>query len=318
MRRRLARAARAPGVKPRSSAAAKTENSTGPAGISAYPLNLRRPNGDCAAQAGTGTRFPRFFPGLRGPPSRASIARPLIQAGESSCEESAVFFATLAALLLGTGSLVAAKDAPAPAATEAATGVKNVAVVSIAGYDRIFSDVAFIGQIIGKPGLEKQADAMVMLAAQGLTGMDRTRPWGLVVNTDGESFSGLAFVPVTDLKALLASVQGLTGPANDEGNGIFSLEKNNQQLFIKEQQGWAYLGQTAAALGKLPPDPLTLLGGLDKQYEIAIRFRVANVPEMFRSLAIDQMRAGLERGLEQQPGEDDDTFEERRKAVQDH
>jgi hypothetical protein len=220
----------------------------------------------------------------------------------------------LVALLLGRAPLASGIDTPAAGAAD--TGPKPVAIVSIAGYDRIISDIAFIGVIAQKPGLEKMAEGVVALYAQGLNGLDKTRPWGVVVNTDGSSFSSLAFLPVTDVKKLLASAQALGGPAEDEGDGVYSLESNNQKIYVKEQGGWAFLAQTTDALGELPADPSKWLHGLDKKYEIGLQFNIANVPEMYRSMAIDQLKAGVQFGLQQQPDEDEATFELRQKMIQ--
>ena len=66
----------------------------------------------------------------------------------------------------------------------------------------------------------------------------------------------------------------------------------------------------------MPDDPVSLLGGLDKQYDVAIRLSVQNIPEVFRQLAIDQIKMGVEGSLEQSPGESDEQYEQRSKTTQ--
>lgn len=208
----------------------------------------------------------------------------------------------------------AAKDTPAIGAAD--SGLKPVAIVSISGYDRVMSDIAFIGQIAKQPGLEKQAEGMLMIVAQGLNGLDKTRPWGVVVSTDGTNFPRLGFLPVTDTKQLLGSLEGVLGPADDVGNGVFSVEKNNLKIYIKEQNGWAFVSDSTDSLAELPKDPTKWLEGLDKKFELGVQFHIANVPEMYRTMAVDQLKEGIRAGLKQQDGEDDATFELRQKLIQ--
>src|SRR5207253_9861786 len=62
-------------------------------------------------------------------------------------------------------------------------------------------------------------------------------------------------------------------------------------------------------------DPDKLLGNLSKDYALAVRFNVQNVPEDLRKNVGDIFRAGMEVGLQQKAGEDDIAFEFRRKMA---
>ena len=108
----------------------------------------------------------------------------------------------MTALLLSVAQTCTAKD-KAPAVPQQAGGRQPVLAVSVASYDKVMEDVGFIGRLLQREGLEKQADAMITLFTQGkgLIGLDTKRPWGLVLNTDGFGFQPLGFLPVTDLKS---------------------------------------------------------------------------------------------------------------------
>jgi hypothetical protein len=197
-------------------------------------------------------------------------------------------------------------------------GNKPVAVLSIAGYDRLMSDIDFIGGLADNPDLGKNLEGMIKLftQGQGLAGLDRKRPLGLTVTTDGLSFQPLIFLPVTELKPLLEAVSALIGEAQDAGDGVFELTVMNQKVFVKESNGWAFVGQSKETLATLPADPSKLLDSLDKSYEVAVRLHVQNIPELYRSLAIDQLRLGVESGLDKLPNESDADYEARKKLVQ--
>ncbi len=218
------------------------------------------------------------------------------------------------ALLAGRVVTSAAKDEkPADAAA-----TKPVAVLSIASYDRIMADVALIGNLAGNPDLDKNLEGMLKLftQGQGLNGMDPTRPWGVTLATDGSSFQPLAFIPVKNLKQLLESLAALIGEPQDAGDGVLELEVFNQRILIKEVDGWAIIAQSPEALASVPKDPTKILDGLDKAYDVGIRLYVQNIPEEYRTLAIDQLRMGVEMGLGRGPDESDEAYEARRKLAE--
>ena len=99
---------------------------------------------------------------------------------------------TLALTLLLAGAAVGAPQAAKP-----------VLVISIPSYNDILANVDFLGKLAGQPAAAQQMDQMVGLFAQGLKGLDRTRPIGVVVSSEGADFTPLAFVPTTNLKDLM-------------------------------------------------------------------------------------------------------------------
>jgi hypothetical protein len=197
--------------------------------------------------------------------------------------------------------------------------MKPILVVSLAGYQRIIDDLAFVGKLSGSPDLAKNLEGMIgfFTQGQGLAGLDKTKPWGLAASTDGLSFQLLGFIPVTDTKKLLDALSGFLGDPDNEG-GIYKLQAPGLPipLYIKEEGGFAFISQDSGGFSNLPKDPVKILGGLDKEYDIAIRLSVQNIPEVFRQLAIDQIKMGVEGSLEQAPGESDEQYEQRSKTTQ--
>ncbi|HEY4313022.1 MAG TPA: hypothetical protein VGN12_26455 [Pirellulales bacterium] len=213
----------------------------------------------------------------------------------------------VALLLAGSASRAAAQG-----------DMKPILVVSIAGYQRVLDDLAFVGKLSDSPDLAKNLEGMITFftQGQGLAGLDKTKPWGLAASTDGLSFQLLGFIPVTDLKKLLDALSGFLGDPDQE-DGVYKIQAGLPiPLYMKEHNGFAYISQDAASFSSLPKDPVALLGGLDKQYDVAVRLNVQNIPEVFRQLAIDQIKMGVEGSLEQGPDETDAQYEERSKMTQ--
>ena len=85
---------------------------------------------------------------------------------------------------------------------------------------------------------------------------------------------GFVFIPVTDLSKLLDVAAALGVIAEEGDDGIFELVVQAQTIFVKEQGGWAFVAQDAAALANLPGDPMDLIGELSKEYDVAVRLNV--------------------------------------------
>ncbi len=217
--------------------------------------------------------------------------------------------AMLAAVGLAPARTAVAQDGP----------MKTVAVVSVSSYEQLLGDLDYVGQQVERPGLPQMAEGLLaaMTAGRGTIGLDKTRPWGVVVQTDNQQFEPLAFVPVKDLQAIITTVATATGtePQKNE-QGIYELKAGEQTIFVQEQNGWAYIARSAEALGNVPADPVKLLDGLNEQYDVAARVYVQNIPEVFRNLAVQQLQQGVEMGLDRLPDEDEQAYQMRKQLVQ--
>jgi hypothetical protein len=217
-------------------------------------------------------------------------------------------------------ALFAAFVPAAPALAQDATE-KPVVLVSLSGYRSLLDDADFLAELAGNPKVSEQAEGAIKLftGGKGLEGLDQTRPWGAVVKTDGLEFNALIFLPVTSTKKLLDVVAPLAGAGAAEsiGDNLWSLEINGMPIFVKESSGWAFIAQSQEDLGSLPADPTKWLGSMPKDYDIGVSVMVQNVPELYKNMALDQMKTGVEATLqEKQDGESDEQFEARKQLAQ--
>lgn len=220
-------------------------------------------------------------------------------------------------------SLLALGLALAPAASSWAqqapvAQMKPILVVAFSGYDAFKDDLNFIGSLAGNPALadllEQKLEAET--GGQGLAGLDKTRPWGAAVRTDGLQIQPLALLPVDDLEKLFGAVAGMIPDPEDAGDGVWEIAAGPVSVFVKQQGKWALIGQTKESLRNLPEDPAKLLAPLASQYDLALRLSMQNIPPMFRQMAADQIRLGMILAIRPQDGEDDEQFAQRRKIVE--
>lgn len=249
---------------------------------------------------------------------------------------------------------------------------KPVVVVSISGVDELMGDVDYLTKAAGS---EEYGNLFKLLAAPYTVGIDKTKPWGVVLQMTGDEFIPLAFVPVNDLQKVFNALSNNIGEPRAAGGGVFEItqpapmfvkqgivdvvlvrsgpEDGREELIEEirkatdlgakeakaavnelpatlesqvpakqamslkqrlekagasvELQGFAFLANESKFLKSLPDDPVKLLDGLNKEYDVAMRAFVQNVPQDKKEMAIEmirtQQRAALERQLQ---GKDED------------
>ncbi|HEY5311259.1 MAG TPA: hypothetical protein VIK18_02025, partial [Pirellulales bacterium] len=205
----------------------------------------------------------------------------------------AAIVGAIATLPLSTGPQASAAE-PAAVTSPAAT-MKPVLVVSLASYDELHADIDFLGKSSDNPDLVNGIDGLIALATQlqGLAGLDKARPLGAAVLSDGVQFQMLAFVPVKNIKQLFSVLSGMVGAAEKTGDHQWRISTRAGTAFIKEQGGWAFVAQLEDNLNDLPADPAALLAELPKHYDLAVRVHVQGIPEPLRDMLLDQLKQKL-------------------------
>lgn len=204
---------------------------------------------------------------------------------------------------------------PAMAADEA---IKPVVVVSISGYDELINDVAFLGKVSDNPGLEQMLVGTLnfVTQGQGLKGLDTKRPWGVVLVATSVGVQPLIFLPVSDSQQLLTALAPMVGEPRDAGDGVRVIDYAGQKIYLKDQNKWLNFSLDMGLVKSPPADPLKLLGGLDKQYDIAFSVYAQNVPPVYRDMALDQLKGGAQNALKKEDDESEEDFALRKAIVE--
>ncbi|MEW4563801.1 hypothetical protein AB1K70_14805 [Bremerella sp. JC770] len=212
----------------------------------------------------------------------------------------------LAGLLLAAMPLVAlqAQDAE----------FKPVAVVSVAPVEKVLADVQYLADAAGQRDAGQMA---VLLSAPFTVGIDKSRPVGVIVMTDGQTFAPTAYLPVADFDKLITTATEQIGPPQDVGDGIKMFTPNQMPVFVKDAGNWAILAMDQEKLANPLGDPTAFLKDLPEQYDLALQFFPGNIPEIYRNVIIEQMKTGIALSLEQEPDETDEEFEARKKQISD-
>ncbi len=198
----------------------------------------------------------------------------------------------------------------APALAQAPSA-KPMAVIAINNYNELSKDIGWVADLVGPPGSSAMIQAQ---GAQFAQMFDATKPIGIVVQSDGVlGAKVLGFIPTNNVQQLVGMLAlfGMTAQPTD--GGLLELQAGAAPVYIKEGQGWAFVSNNKETLANVPADPVPLLGGLEKEYDVAIKGNVDAIPPVFMQLAMSQIQAGLQASTAQPlPGETEQAFEARR------
>ncbi|MCD4727067.1 MAG: hypothetical protein K8R46_05370 [Pirellulales bacterium] len=190
--------------------------------------------------------------------------------------------------------------------------MKPVVTVSFSGYDKLMTNIDVFGRLGGNPDMGKGLEFVLQMMTQGrgLSGLDKTRPWGAVYLADDQGKSTIfGFLPVTELKQLVETGQAIQILRNvNQDNGVYEIQGGDTTLYARQKGNWAIIGQAKETLDKAPADPSKLLGDMPKNYALAVRVSVKNAPKEYREQILAQIRAGLEAGMMRMPDENEEQY----------
>ena len=192
--------------------------------------------------------------------------------------------------------------------------LKPFFVLSISGYDALAADLDHIGKLGENPNLSKAVEAFLknMTQGKGLAGVDKKRPWGIVVlpnpdnlESDTRSFG---FVPITDYDKLLETLESLEIFTEDGPDGSKEITNPTnvfpRNMFIKKVGDWAFITNNPDHFKHAPADPAALLGKDAKNYDIMASLRVKDIPQPMKDVFIGQMEMVVQ-VLEMQDGNEE-------------
>lgn len=207
-------------------------------------------------------------------------------------------FRSLVALALILGGATA----PALAQDE----MQPLLLLSFKGFAELQKDLDFVGELSDNPEMGEGLEGLLGMLTGGQDVeevLDKSKPWGAAVSSDGVEFQILAFLPIKDTEQFLTSVGSIAGAPQDEGNGVWKLDAPGMSLYFKGHNDWTFVSLSPDFLANLPDDPQKLLTGIDSKHDLAVQMHVQNIPEIFRTLAVEQIKQGINQQLEQRAAE---------------
>lgn len=183
-------------------------------------------------------------------------------------------------------------DTPGSAADD------SVLTVVVAPLDRVLQNVSYLTTAAGSP---EMGGFIGVIAATYTEGLDRTRPVGLIVPVVEGVPSPLLMLPVQDLDVFLKRLEQQLGQPEELDDGTLVVTVGGNLLYLRETDGgWAVAAQQRPYLDNAPADPMQVLGGMSKEYDVAVRLNVAAIPVQLRDIMLAQLEQGFQQGLQSQ------------------
>lgn len=184
---------------------------------------------------------------------------------------------------------------------------KPVVVVSLVSYEKLVVDInqfvdprlfTLVREMFGR-ATNIPTDPRTMAPVS----LDIKRPWGLVVETNGQTVSLYGFAPITDLKVLLSGpvAAGTIAPPID---GVFTIKAVGRTWYVKQKGVWSVFSDARDGLDKVPDQPDTILQGMNRSSDLAVRVLFKNLPAELGELAKRWIAEGSYFVLPQEPLED--------------
>ncbi len=191
-------------------------------------------------------------------------------------------------------------------------GPQPLLVAWAKSYNELISDIDFIGEASDNPDLGQGLEGLLELVTQGQgLPIDKEKAWGLTVATNGFDFQILGFLPITDLEEFTQILGAVGQGLEDEGDGVYRIDVQAFSLYLKEVGDWTFVSMTPDGFDDVPEDPVELLGGLQNDYDMGVKAYIQNIPEVFRQLALEQIKVGMDENMPRLPDEGDAQFEMR-------
>lgn len=201
----------------------------------------------------------------------------------------------------------AAETADASAA--AAKTETPIFVLNAAGVDRLLSDSDHVLKLVEKPELSLVLRGMIAVSTNGLKGIGRKRPFGLMTFIDPGVVPepvGVAYVPLTDSRVFLATLQALKVDVQKSAKhpAVYRLDINGRRFAMVIRKRYAFLARKPKSLQRSLPNPTVAFAGLSRRYDAVAQLRLDELPAGLTSMVLDYLRAATETAFRRQPGEE--------------
>ncbi len=172
--------------------------------------------------------------------------------------------------------------------------VKPVVILSIASVDHLMENFAYLTKVAGRGEMGGQLQGLVSAFIQDF---DRTRPAGVLITMEDGQPKGVGFLPIPDADKVFRTIKDKLGAEVDDLGGGMKKLTLGKGTYLKQQGDWLYFTDHPRHLARLPADPVAMLGGLDKQYAMAVRFFVGNIPQSVKDVADYSVQAKIDADL---------------------
>lgn len=199
------------------------------------------------------------------------------------------------AILSGHSGMVRASETPD--AVKSQTG-RPIFVLNVTGVDRLLQLSDATLKLADRGELSLALRAAISLPTGGLKGIDRKRPFGVMICIDrGEVPDPVAvyYVPVSneaDFAAMLKTAAAAR-PVTIDKTRLLEIQVAGSKWLVRLDGGYAFIAARAKSLKRRFPNPPADFKRLSRRHDIAMRFQLDATPTGMKTMILDYLRASV-------------------------
>lgn len=215
--------------------------------------------------------------------------------------------ALLASILaIGAAPLAWTQEPAAETDGEALVNTPPVAVVNVAGVERILDDVDYLFGSVDRSDMTDVVKGLLGNVGD-LNGLERGKPFGVMVFLQPgvvPTPTPVGYLPVKDAAALARTVElGPNLKAKKVAEDRYELIGPRQTFFVRMIGEYAYVAAEADLLDREFPDPAIEFASLTTRYDIALKIQPESVPPGMRELFLTLLRTRAQADLQRRDNE---------------
>lgn len=181
-----------------------------------------------------------------------------------------------------------------------------VIIVNVASVERLTTDLAYLFETIERPDITEYLVGMLAYAGD-LKGVDRTRPFGMMLFIDGLSPrpTPVGFIPVSDLGEFIETISlaPVSITESTTGPNRYIVTGEGPDVFLQLQKDYVFIAGDEEFIARDLPNPQSYNATLTSRYDLSIAVRIQNISETVRNVFVTFLRAGTQAELQQRDGE---------------
>ncbi len=225
---------------------------------------------------------------------------------------------TLAAFFVGAALAFANPSFADDAETEPVAGPPApIAVVNVASVERLTTDLAYLFETIERPDITEYLVGMLAYAGD-LEGVDRTRPFGMMVFMDGLSPrpTPVGYIPISDLADFVETLSLAPIQIEESTTGadryVISGDGPGPDMHMQLQKDYVFLSPDEDIIAGELPNPQSYNATLTSRYDLSIALRISNISSTVRNVFVTFLTAASQAELQQRDGEPEAEYQIRR------
>lgn len=213
----------------------------------------------------------------------------------------------LAAILaLGSSPFAYAQEPTTETEAEAPLDAPPVAVVNVAGVERILEDVDYLFGSVDRSDMTEVVNGLLGNVGD-LNGLERGKPFGVMVFLQPGVIptpTPIGYLPVKDAAALARTVElGPNLKAKKVTEDRYELIGPRRTIFVRLVGEYGFVAAEAELLDREFPDPAIEFAGLSTRYDVALKVQPESVPPGMRDLFLTLLRTRAQADLQRRNNE---------------